>query len=564
MKSVYEERPWLDHYLPGMRQDIEVPSISIGEAFDAAVKKWDKKTAIIYYGNKISYRELGDKVNRLATAFADLGFKKGDRVAFLLLNSPEFVISFFAAAKLGIIVTPISPVYVSSEIKHQLTDSGARSIICQDILYEGFERTGIALEHVILTNISESLPKLKKMMGKSVLRGVYQKMAAPTPQIYEKGGIVRLQDLIAAHNPNPPVVTIDPPEDVISLHYTGGTTGPPKGVMISHYNVIANYYQCREVATELVDGKEGIVNFMPYYHVGGQANMIIALFSGYDLTVITTPDVDDILNAMVKSGASYFMSAPTMYEMLKDYEKTDRVNWKKLKYINCGADSLHEFTARDWEERTGTKITEGYGLTEATYGVHTNLLGKQRYGSIGIPMPSTLAAILDVDEDRYLPVGETGELVIDGPQVTRGYWNNPEATKECEAIIDGRRWWRTGDLARMEEDGYFYIYDRKRDLIKYKGLKVFAREVEEVLKEHPDIKEVGVVGVPDEKVGQNVKAVIVLESDARGHVSEANIIEYCKGKLAHYKIPRIIDFVGEIPKTDIGKVSRREIRSEED
>jgi long-chain acyl-CoA synthetase len=334
--------------------------------------------------------------------------------------------------------------------------------------------------------------------------------------------------------------------------------------MINHYNMITNYYQCREVATELVDGKETFVNFMPFYHVGGQANMVNALLSGYNMCIITTPDVDDILNAMVKIEATYIMSAPTMYEMLKDYEKTDRVDWKKLKYINCGADSLHEFTARDWEERTGTKITEGYGLTESTYATHTNLLGKQRYGSIGVPMPNTWAAILDVDEDRFLDVGETGELAIDGPQMTQGYWQNSEATQECVAYINGRRWWRTGDLAQMQEDGYFFIYDRKRDLIKYKGLKVFAREVEEVLKDHPSVKEVGVVGVRDDKVGQNVKAVIVLESDARGHVSESDIIEYCKDKLAYYKIPRIIDFVGEIPKTDIGKVSRREIRSEEE
>jgi long-chain acyl-CoA synthetase len=564
MTSVYDQRPWLKHYLPGVKHDVDVPLISIGDAFDAAVKKWDKKKAVYYYGNEISYQELGEKVNRLANALSSLGLKKGDRLAFLLLNSPEFVISFFAAAKLGIIVTPISPVYVSTEIRHQLLDSGAKSIICQDILYEGIEKAGVALEHVILTNISESLPKFKKMLGTTVLRGVYQKMAAPMPQIYEKGGLLRFQDLLSSHKPDPPAVPIDVHQDIVSLHYTGGTTGAPKGVMINHYNVIANYYQCREVSTEFVDGRETIVNFMPYYHVGGQANMIIALLSGFSMCVITMPDVDDILNSMVKTGATYIMSAPTMYEMLKDYEKTDRVNWKKLKYINCGADSLHESTARDWEERTGTKITEGYGLTEATYGTHTNLLGKQRYGSIGVPMPNTWAAILDIDEDRFLPVGETGELAIDGPQMTQGYWQNPEATKECEASIDGRRWWRTGDLAQMQEDGYFFIYDRKRDLIKYKGLKVFAREVEEVLKEHPNVKEVGVVGVKDDKVGQNVKAVIVLESDARGHVSESDIIEYCKDKLAHYKIPKIIDFVGEIPKTDIGKVSRREIRSEEE
>lgn len=281
------------------------------------------------------------------------------------------------------------------------------------------------------------------------------------------------------------------------------------------------------------------------------------------MVILTTPDLDLIIENAVKYSASYFQSAPTLYELLKNFEKTDRVNWKKVKMLNCGSDSLHEYTARDWEERTKSRITESYGMTETVCITHNNPIGKERYGSIGVPVSSTYSAILDPDEDKYIPVGEIGEIVSSGPQITIGYWQRPEATKECEAIMDGRRWWRTGDLGRMEEDGYFYVYDRKRDLIKYKGLRVFAREVEEVLKNHPQIKEVGVVGQPDSLVGENVKAVIVLESDARGKLSERDIIDYCKDKLTSYKIPKIIEFVGEIPKTDVGKVSRREIRTEE-
>ena len=303
---------------------------------------------------------------------------------------------------------------------------------------------------------------------------------------------------------------------------------------------------------------------MPFYHAAGSAVVNLSVFSGFNLVTITTPDIDDIIQYLVKYGASYFMAAPTMYEMLKDHEKTDRVNWKKMKLIESGADSLHENTARDWEERTGTQIIEAYGMTETVALAHINPKGKQKYGSIGVPAPSTYAAILDPDEDKFQPIGETGELAISGPQVTIGYWNNPEATTSCEAIMDGRRYWRTGDLGSMDDEGFFSIYDRKRDLIKYKGLRIFAREVEEVLKNHPSIKEAGVVGVSDPVVGQNVRAVIVLESDARGRITEQEITEYCKDKLAHYKIPRIIDFVGEIPKTDVGKVSRREIRTEDE
>ncbi|MDY6971498.1 MAG: AMP-binding protein [Desulfatiglans sp.] len=565
MKSAYLERPWITHYPEGMDPDLDVPLKSIGVLFDEATERWRNRTAIIFYGKKISYKELQEKVARCAHGLSQLGIKKGDRVALLLLNSPEFVISFYATLKLGAVVTPISPVYVSSEIKHQILDSGAKDIICQDILYEGVKRTGLQFRNIVLTNISESLPAIKKIMGKSILRGVYQKMAAPTPQIFQEDKIHRLKDLIDDPSAEPPEVGIHPKEDLVVLPYTGGTTGPPKGVMITHYNVYANFLQTAACLSNLETGKETLVAFMPYYHAAGQSiGLLYGILQGYTQVTITTPDMDDILTNIVKNSVTFFMGAPTMYEILKDYEKTDKVNWKKLKMILSGADSLHDFTAKDWEARTGVRITEGYGMTETTATSHMNPVGRERYGSIGIPVPSTIAAVLDPDEDRFLPVGEMGEIVISGPQVAGGYWGKPEATEECDVHIDGRRWWRTGDLGRMEEDGYFYIYDRKRDLIKYKGLRVFAREVEEILKAHPDIKEVGVVGVADPKVGENVKAVIVLESDARGKISEGDIREYCKDKLAHYKIPKLVDFVGEIPKTDIGKVSRREIREEEE
>ena len=564
MTSINEQRPWTRQYPTGTPAELVIPSdLSLIEAFNRATDQWANKTAIVFYGNKIKYRELRDKVDRLATALHALGVRKGDRVGLLLLNSPEYVISAFAVAKLGAIQTPISPVYVSSEIRHQLQDSGAETIICQDILYEGVVKTGLKLKQVILTNISDSLPSLKKLMGTSILRGVYQKMAAPAPEIYKAEGIYRLHELIAKYPPNPPGVDINAREDVAMLPYTGGTTGAPKGVMITHTNIIANQAQYTEITKVLGTGQETVVGFMPFYHAAGGMSLFYVVFRGNTIVIVTTPDIDDILEDIIRYGATYFVSAPTMYEMLKDYEKTDRVNWKKVKMIISGADALNEFTARDWEERTNSRITEGYGMTETTAITHFNILGREKYGSIGVPACNTDSAILDPDEDNYLAVGEIGEIVVAGPQITKGYWQRPEATQECESVIDGKRWWRTGDLGRMDEDGYFYVYDRKRDLIKYKGLRIFAREVEEVLKDHPSIKEAGVVGVADPLVGQNVKAVIVLESDARGKLSERDIMEYCRDKLAPYKIPRIIEFVGEIPKTDIGKVSRREIRTEE-
>lgn len=564
MKSIYEEKPWLKSYIPQVPAEIDIPLKSVSKAFDESTDKWRKRSAIIYYGTEISYQTLREKVYRLATALASLGIKKGDRVALLLLNSPEYIIAFYGALKIGAILTPISPIYVSSEIKHQLEDSGAETIICQDMLYDNVEKTGVKLKNVILTNIADSLPALKKYLGKTILRGIYQKMVAPSPDIVKRGGFYQFQDLIKKYPPNPPKVEIDAREDVMILPYTSGTTGHPKGVMLTSYNLLANEIQYHTFYPMFEEGKDIVIAYMPFYHAAGQlATLLHGILRGSTLVILTTPELDDILNSVAIHKASTFPGTPALYETLKDYEKTDRVNWKKLKIILSGADALYESTAKGWEIRTGVPIHEVYGMTETTSLTHMTPPGKIKMGSVGVPTFNTMAAVADPEKDAFLPLGEMGEIVVCGPQVTKGYWNKPEATKECEAVINGVRWWRTGDLGKMDENGYFYIYDRKRDLIKYKGLRVYAREVEDVLKTHPKIKEVGVIGVKDIKVGENVKALVVLEADARGKLSEQDIIEYCQGKLAHYKIPKIVEFVGEIPKTDVGKVSRRELRDQE-
>ncbi len=562
--SIYEEKIWLKSFPPGVPASVEVSMKSVGEAFDEATEKWNNKTAIIFYGSKISYRDLREKVDRFATALSVLGVKKGDVIAFLLLNSPEYVVAFYGSAKIGAIITPISPVYVSSEIKHQLEDSGAKHLVCQDILYEAVRETGVEFKNVILTNIAESLPLTRRFMAKSILRGLYQKMASPSPDIMLREGFHQFKELIKKYPPSPPKVEINPEEQVLNLPYTSGTTGKPKGVMTTHYNIIASRAQHHAFYPFFEDGKETTISYMPFYHNAGLASMMGGTIQGFTLVVITTPDLDTILDAIATYRPSSFGGAPAMFEMLKDYEKTHRVNWKSLKFINSAADALHERTAIDWKARTGTAIHDLYGLTEVTGLAAGTPRGKEKIGSVGIPLPSTLMAVVDPDKDEFLPLGEIGEIVVDGPQVTVGYWNNPEATKECQAVINGIEWWRTGDLGRMDEDGYFHLYDRKRDLIKYKGLRVQAREVEEVLKTHPQIKEAGVIGVRDLRVGENVKAFVVLQPDARGEISEEDIAHYCQDKLASYKIPKIIEFVGEIPKTDVGKVSRRELREIEE
>ncbi|MBI4776446.1 MAG: long-chain fatty acid--CoA ligase [Deltaproteobacteria bacterium] len=563
-KAVYLSKPWLKYYPEGVAAELDIPVRSIPEIFDEVSDRLQDKTALLFYGKKINYKNLREQADRFAAALADVGVAKGDRVALYLLNCPQYVIAYFGALKAGAAITPISPVYTSREVKHQLEDSGARTVVCQDILYDNVLKTGLELKNVILTNISEYLPGLKKLLGKSAFGKMSRERGAQTVQFEEGPGRYLFQSLLKKYPPSPPKIVIEPEQDIAALPYTGGTTGLPKAAILTHYNIIS----CQAMAlafwsSMLEEGKEVNLAFLPFFHIYGQVVvMLTSLIHGFTLVLFTTPDMDDILAAIERYQASGFYGVPTLYEYLKEYDKTDQVNWKRLKLIVCGADSLHESTVRDWERRTGTKIHEGYGMTETSAVSHATPLGLARTGSFGIPIPNQKAAVVSVEGVEFMPVGEEGELILSGPNIMQGYWKREEETREALIRIDGEKWLRTGDLVRMDEDGFFHFFDRKRDLIKYKGYSVFARHVEEVLYHHPKVKAAGVVGVPDPKVGQIIKAYVVLQSEARGKISEDQLKEYCKEKLAHYKVPKIIEFRGELPKTDVGKVSRRELREE--
>ena len=562
-KEAYAAKPWLKYYPEGVPEEIEVPDVSVPEAFDQMADKYGGKTALIFYGKKISYHELKDLTNRFAAALAALGVSKGDTVAMYLLNCPQYVIAYFGALKAGAKVTPISPVYTSKEVKHQIEDSQAKTIICEDILYDNIEKTGAELDNVILTSIADYLPRLKKLFGKSTLAKAYSGMEVPSPEHIKQAGLHQFQDLIKKYPPQPPQIKINPKEDIATLPYTGGTTGLPKAAILTHYNMVALQTQTLKFWSIFEEGKEVVIAFLPFFHIYGQVVVMFnGLVQGSTLVLFTTPDIDDILSAMERYQASMFFGVPTLFEYLKEYEKTDRVNWKRLKMIACGADTLHESTIQDWERRTGSIILEGYGMTETTAVSHSTPYDRPKSGSFGVPLPGMEAAIVDVEGTDYMPVGKEGELILSGPNIMQGYWRRPEGTKEAIIELDGKKWLRTGDLVRMDEEGYFHFFDRKRDLIKYKGYSVFARHVEEVLYNHPQIKAAGVVGVPDPKVGQLIKAYVVLQSEARGKISEEEIMEFCRENLAHYKVPKIIEFRGELPKTDVGKVSRRELREE--
>ena len=559
----YLNQPWLKWYPEGVPATVEVPRRSVAQIFDEATDRWLDRTAVVFYGREISYRELRDGADRLAAAFADLGVRKGDRVALYVLNSPQFIIAYFAALKCGATVTPISPMYTSHEVRYQLEDSGARAIVCQDILYDRVARSGAPLDLVVVTSVAEYLPRWKRVLGRGPLAKLFSNLEQGSPEIAQAPNLHRFQDLLRKYPARPPAVSIDPESDLAALPYTGGTTGHPKGVMLTHANLAAAQAVGSKIFPGFVEGQEVVLAFLPFFHIYGQVVIMLgSLAQGHLLILFTNLDTEAILSAMERYKATAFFGVPTLFEYLKDHKDTDKADWRRLKLVVSGADTLHESTMQGWARRTGSRITEGYGLSETCATSHINPLGRAKPGSFGCPVPNVLAAIVDPQTLEFVPPGQTGELVLSGPNVMKGYWRRPEETAKTFFEREGVRWMRTGDIVRMDEEGYFHFYDRAKDLIKYKGYSIFAKDVEDVLYDHPHVKAAGVIGVPDPAVGQRIKAVVVLQTDARGRVSEQEIQAYCRERLADYKVPHIVEFRGEVPKTDVGKVSRRELRDE--
>jgi long-chain acyl-CoA synthetase len=560
--EAYLARPWRAWYAKGAPDHVDIPLQSVPEAFDAACATRPDQVALIFYGRELRYRELREATDRFANALAGLGIQKGDRVALYLLNSPQFVIAYIGALKAGAVVTPISPVYTSHEVRHQLEDSGARAMVCQDILFDKVEKCGAKLDFVVLSSVNEYLPALKRFLGSGPLGKLFSGQP-PAPQIAAAPDRHWLQDLLARHEAKAPAIRFDPDADLAVLPYTGGTTGNPKGVMLSHRNLIAARVHGNAAFPTFEPGKEVILAFLPFFHIYGQVVLMLnGLCEGYRLVLFTNPDTEAILSAMERYQATGFFGVPTLYEYLKDHKDTGKANWKRLKILVSGADTLHESTMKDWEKRTGSSITEGYGLSETCAISHLNPIARPKPGSFGVPVPNMQAAVIDPETLQCVPPGQTGELILAGPNVMQGYWNKPEESAKVFMQAGGLKWLRTGDIVRMDEEGYFHFHDRAKDLIKYKGYSIFAKDVEDVLYDHPQVKAAGVIGVPDPAVGQVVKAIVVLQSDARGKLTEEDVRAWCAERLADYKVPRLIEFRGELPKTDVGKVSRRELRDE--
>ena len=549
--------PWLDSYPPGVPEHVEVPRGNLARLLADAARDFPHAPALHFEGRTSSYAELAEQAWRLAGALARLGVTKGTRVGIILPNSPQVIVSFFATLRLGAVVVLNNPIYTEHELEHQLGDASVEVLICVDLLYERVRplRERLGIREVIVTSMLDELPALKRVLAPYTKRG---REASATVSRDEP--VLHWRDLLRRVDDKPPEAEVDPSSDLALLQYTGGTTGLAKGVMLSHANLLANVEQVRAWFPDADPGHEVMMAVLPFFHVYG---LTVCLLLGVRLraALVLLPRFD--LSAVVSSIDHYrptlFPGVPTMYVAINNAVAGGGHDLSSIKACLSGAAPLPREVAERFERFSGGRLVEGYGLSECSPVALANpIYGKRKAGTIGMPLPDTLARVVDpADPGQALPPGQAGELALRGPQVMVGYWSRPDETEQV--LRDG--WLLTGDMAVMDEEGYFSIVDRKKDLIIAGGYNVYPREVEEVLYEHPKIEEVCVVGVPDPYRGETVKAFVVLRDGERATVEE--IREFAKGRLAAYKVPRSVEFRDELPKTMIGKVLRRALVEEE-
>lgn len=562
------DRPWFKLWPEEIPKTLEYPNdYPIYKFLEEAALAYPDNIATIFFDKKIKYRDLWDQVLRFANALHKLGVKKGDRIGIYLPNCPQFVIAFFAINRLGAMIVPFNTQYVDHELEYQLNDSGARMIICIDITYKRVrklrDKGRVELDHIIVSSLHDEISTSKRILG--VLFG----KIPPRKRIRE--GDLSFKEMIENGDPSEvPEVEINPKEDLALIQYTGGTTGISKGAMLTHYNIVSNQIQLTNVIYPPVkSGEECFICALPLFHIFAlNCIMLATVYSASKMVLITDPlagrpMLQDLLETLYKYKPTFFHAVPSLYvgllfhKDIKDYDLTS------IRACLSGAAPLPEQVMYNFEELTGANVVEGYGLTETSPVTHVNPLveGGKRPGSIGLPVADTDVKIFDPAEggqDTELLQGEEGEIGIKGPQVMKGYWKRPDETAKA---FNSNGYFLTGDIGYIDEDGYFFITGRKKDMIDVSGLKVYPREVEEELIEHPAVQEVAIIGVPHPIRGESVKAFVVLKDDETA--SEEELIEFCKGRIARYKIPRSVSFLDELPKSAIGKVLHRDLRDSE-
>ncbi|CAM3751081.1 long-chain-fatty-acid--CoA ligase [Aeromicrobium ponti] len=530
------KKAWLAHYPESIATEVNIPSKSMPEILQEVTAMYPHNIALSFYGRKMTYGELQKAVYGFAASLQKNGVQKGDRVAIMLPNCPQYVIAYYGALAAGAIVTQVNPMLVEREIEHILNDSGAEALVVFDALY----------------------PRVKSVQGNTKMKNLIVVSLQPTESEFspDKKFDAFLQEGKGQFSP----VNIEPEHDIAVLQYTGGTTGRSKGAMLTHRNILANVIQSYEFFKERTKiGQEKYLTVIPLFHVFGMtACMNFAIYTANESILLPRFDLEEVLNTIKNEQPTVFPGVPTMYVAITNHPRAEEYGIDSIETCNSGSAPMPVELLRDFERKTGAKILEGYGLSEASPVTHCNPpFSERKPGSVGIGYPSTEYKVVDLATgSKEVPAGELGEVIIKGPQIMKGYWNMPEET--ANTLRDG--WLYTGDIARMDEDGFLYIVDRKKDLIIASGYNIYPRDIEEVLYEHPAVQEAVVIGVPDAYRGETVKAVLVLKAGKTA--SEEDIISYCKQNLAAYKVPAVVDFRDELPKTNVGKILRRALREE--
>jgi len=540
------------------------PRITLPELLGQTAAKSPDHPALLYFGAKISYAQLQDHVDRLAAGLQAIGVKPGDRVALLMPNCPQFVISFFGAMRAGGIVTATSAMYTAREVTHQWNDAGATVVIADRRLYPVIKAALpqlTSVRHIILTGMRQYYPRPLQKLG-TVLESARAENLSNSAKLRPAGAVQSHSPVLhewekllsVAPPPRPNGLTSS---DIACLQYTGGTTGTSKGAMLTHANLVTNAYQASKMLTLNGNGQEVMVAALPMFHIFAMTCVMISSIEiGGTVVILPRFELRAALNAIRKYRPTIFHGVPTMYVAFNNKPGVERYGFNSLRMCMSGGAALPAEVRQKFETLTGGKLVEGYGLTETSPVTHVNPPeGSPKVASIGLPIPDTEARIMDLETGtREVPVGEVGEITIRGPQVMQGYWNKPAET----ALVLRDGWLYTGDIARKDADGYFYIVDRKKDMIIAGGFNIYPREVEEVLFECPKIEEAAVIGVPDEYRGETVRAFVVLKRGVTATAEE--IIAFCRERLAAYKAPRQVVFRESLPKSGVGKYLRRELR----
>lgn len=549
------DKIWLKSYAPGVPEEIDMEPITLSDALSRTAKRFPNNTALYFQNNTITFKQLDDMVSRFASALYALGVKPGDKVAFLLPNLVQTVAGMYGAFRAGAIAVMNNPLYTDHELEHQFNDSGSTLLVCLDLLTPRMiqlrARTGIG--KIVSCHIRDYL----KFPLKQLFPIAKKDMHKPTPQAVD---MYEFTDLIKKHKPitDPPKLSM---EDTAVLMYTGGTTGVSKGVQLTHGNLSSNCQQGAAWFPAFEEGKEVVIGALPLFHSFGLTTVMnMAIYSGWANALIPKPEPKTILDAIDKYKATYIPAVPTLYNGMINYPDLKNYSLKSLKACFSGGAPLPMETIKAFEEATGAQICEGYGLTETSPVTHINPYGgKTKPGTIGLPLPNTQAKLVDVDdyEKEITEIGQAGEICLKGPQIMKGYINRPDET--AATLKDG--WLLTGDIAVVDEEGYFSIVDRKKDMIISGGFNIYPRDVDEVLFAHPKILEACVIGVPDEYSGERIKAFVVMKDGQVAAPEE--IIEYCKERLVKYKVPKYVEFVTDLPKSAVGKILRKELRKME-